>query len=61
MKIDIFGALFTLSFNLIRLNSQCTEGTKYVNIHLRTSIALLWIIIYDVSILPFTDLANFNV
>ena len=34
MNIDIIGALFTLIFSL--LNSQCKEGAKYVNVHLRT-------------------------
>jgi len=33
--------LFTLSLNILELKSQCTEGVKYVNFHLRTLITII--------------------
>ena len=33
MNIDIFGALFTLSYSLLIPNTQPKEVAKYVNVH----------------------------
>ena len=38
MKIDLTGALFTLSLGILKRNSQCEEGAGDVNVYWRTPV-----------------------
>ena len=44
MKIDITGALLTLSLSIVILNSQCEEGASDVNVYWRTLITFQFIL-----------------